>query len=87
MLVTHEMHNWLRLAWSASIRTRAIRMALFIGTLLALINHGDALLSGHIAAPQFARIALTYLVPYCLSTWASVQATRHLQATASSREI
>src|SRR3954469_434293 len=71
-----RLRAWLKLAWMPGVRMRALRTAAFIGTLLALINHGDALLSGHLAAGQYLRIALTYVVPYCVATWSSVQTTK-----------
>ena len=53
---------------------RSVRVALLIGSLLVAINQGDLLLGGT-WLPEFGwKIPLTYLVPYCVSTFASVQA-------------
>ena len=46
----------------------AIKTALLVGTLLALINHSDDLLSGHFAWRWVASMLLTYLVPFSVST-------------------
>lgn len=72
---------WLATAWTPSVRSRALRTSALVGSLLAVINHGDALLSGHLTCSQLMRIALTYLVPYCVATFSAVQAIRHLQRT------
>ena len=72
------MQEWFALALQSSVRNRALRMAALIGSLLALINHGDAILSGQLSSAAALRIALTYLVPYCVSTYASVQTIRHM---------
>ena len=42
----------------------AIKVALFVGTALALINHGPALLALELSREQILQIALTYLAPY-----------------------
>jgi hypothetical protein len=79
----HTLRNWLLLALSTSVRRRALLTAALIGTLLALINHGSELISGQMTRAQWLRVALTYLVPYCVATWSSVQTMRQLQAVNS----
>ena len=71
------MQHWLTIAFEKSIRERACKVALIVGTLLGVINHGDALLSGDISLKEWVQIVLTYLVPYGVSTYASVQTIRH----------
>ena len=51
----------------------ALRVALFVGTVLALINHGSALLAMALSREQVLQIALTYVVPYGVSTYSSVK--------------
>ncbi|MBT4377651.1 MAG: nitrate/nitrite transporter NrtS [Gammaproteobacteria bacterium] len=51
----------------------AIKVALVVGTVLALINHGPALLALELSRQQILQIALTYLVPYGVSTYSSVK--------------
>ena len=51
----------------------AIKVALVVGTVLALINHGPALLALELSRQQMLQIALTYLVPYGVSTYSSVK--------------
>lgn len=52
---------------------RSARLALIVGTVLAAINSGSALLSGDFGASTMTRIGLTYLVPFLVSvyTWRS----------------
>ena len=70
------MDEWLRIAAEASVVRRSLRLAAVVGTVLIAINHGDALLRGEINGVRLLRIALTVLVPYCVSTFASVSAIR-----------
>ena len=65
--------SWLRTALSPDIVRRSLKVALLVGTMLALINHGDRLLAGSVDGEAALKILLTYLVPYGVSTWASVQ--------------
>ena len=51
----------------------AIKVALVVGTVLALINHGPALLALELSRQQILQIVLTYLVPYGVSTYSSVK--------------
>lgn len=48
---------------------RALKLSAIIGTLLILINQGDMLLAG--AMPPYWKIALTYLVPYGVSSYST----------------
>jgi thiamine transporter ThiT len=74
------MRAWLAIAFERSVIDRAIKMAVVVGTILGVIKHWDAIVSGHFTAKTLAQVGLTYLVPYCVSTFASVQAIRHLAA-------
>jgi hypothetical protein len=69
--------SWFRLAASPSVMRRAVCFALVVGSVLAAINHGDAILDGSLTATQVWKIGLTYLVPYTVSTLSSVGALRH----------
>ena len=70
------MKAWLTIAMEASVRRRALKVALLVGSILAVINHGDAVLAGTATATVWIKIGLTFLVPYCVATFASVQAMR-----------
>jgi hypothetical protein len=59
-----------RHALSDGIPRRSFAVALVVGTILNLINQGDALLgSGQI---NWIKIVLTYFVPYAVSTYGAV---------------
>lgn len=70
------MADWIALATSPSVVRRATVVALVVGTILVAINHGDAIAQGEVSAGRLVRIALTVLVPYCVSTYSSVSALR-----------
>ncbi len=55
---------------SGGVPRRSLIVALLVGTLLNLINQGDALLLGsHL---NFTKIILTYAVPYGVATYGAV---------------
>jgi hypothetical protein len=58
------------------VRDRALGVALVVGTILFAINQLDAVLAGELTLVLIAKVALTYLVPYCVSTYSALQATR-----------
>ena len=70
------MKSWLRLARRPDVVWRSARVAIIVGTILALINYVDRLFTGALVPLDLVKIGLTYLVPYCVSTYASVQAIR-----------
>ncbi|PSO49812.1 MAG: hypothetical protein BRC33_05500 [Cyanobacteria bacterium SW_9_44_58] len=45
----------------------ALRVALIIGTLLFVINHGSALVQGKMSRSRWGSAMLTYLVPYAVN--------------------
>ena len=55
---------------------RSLKAALVIGTLLGLINHGQALLGGHFTGSELVPLLITYLVPFCVTTYGQVQGKR-----------
>lgn len=77
--------GWLRLATSASVVRRASLVALVVGTILVAINHGDAILRGDFPLGRGVRVVLTVLVPYCVSTYSSVEAMREQRCREKNR--
>jgi hypothetical protein len=62
---------------------RSFVIAAIVGTILNLINQGDALIQG---MPLVAwKLALTYLVPYCVSTYGAVTARLEMAKRSASR--
>ena len=49
---------------------RSLMAAIVVGTILNLINQGDALFAGR--ALDWTKLVLTYLVPYCVATYGAV---------------
>jgi hypothetical protein len=76
-----ESTSFLGLALSRRVVRRALLYALVVGTVLIAINHGDALLSGHVGAERWWKMGLTVLVPYTVSTLSSVGALRSVAAS------
>lgn len=55
---------------------RAIKVAVIVGTILALINHGEKILNMALSNQDLFKIVLTYIVPYSVSTWSAVGAIK-----------
>jgi hypothetical protein len=66
------LHRVLSYSLSEGVPLCSFKVALVVGTLLNLINQGDALL-GH-AQLDWKKLLLTYLVPYGVSTYGAVAA-------------
>jgi hypothetical protein len=58
------------------ILRRALRIAAVVGTILFVINQSDVVLMGQITALVAAKIGLTYLVPFSVSTYSALAANR-----------
>jgi hypothetical protein len=57
-------------AVSGGVPRRSALVALIVGTILNLINQGDALITG--APLNWAKILLTFAVPYLVATYGAV---------------
>ena len=68
------MSEWLRIARRRDIVIRSSKVAMIVGTILIAINYGDRLITGDILPNEWAKMLLTFCVPYCVSTYASVSA-------------
>lgn len=75
-MTTDHSTSWLHLASQKSVVLRSVRYAVVVGAILTAINQGDALLRGDITLERILRIALTVMVPYVVTTLASVDALR-----------
>ena len=51
---------------------RSLLIALFVGTLLTVVNQGDVLLKGHLPSALLWKVPLTYLTPFCVATWSAL---------------
>lgn len=67
------MAHWSRICLSCisdGVPRRSLIVALIVGTILNLINQGDALLGA--AHLNWTKIILTFAVPYCVATYGAV---------------
>ncbi|WP_426357250.1 nitrate/nitrite transporter NrtS [Pseudocolwellia sp. HL-MZ19] len=72
--MSEQSTTFIALALSKKVVSSALKVALIVGTILAVINHGSTLLEMDLSGEKIAQILLTYLVPYCVSTYSSVKA-------------
>ncbi|MBU2970345.1 nitrate/nitrite transporter NrtS [Pseudoalteromonas sp. C2R02] len=73
--------QWFNLATSSSVILRSLKVAMVVGTILVFINHADVIFNGQITISHLIKILLTYCVPYCVSTYASVDSMLNSDAT------
>lgn len=66
------MKLWLALCFTKPVMKRAAWSALIVGTILILINHGNAILKGEVDLTRIFQMCLTIIVPYIVSTVSSV---------------
>jgi hypothetical protein len=55
---------------------RSAKTGLVVGTILALINHGQQLLTGRFSPEWVIPMLLTYLVPFSVATYGQVAGKR-----------
>lgn len=67
---------WIRCALNPSVVIRALLMAIFVGAVLVSINHGMCIYKGQFTFTCFWQSALTFMVPYTVSTVSSVLAMK-----------
>ena len=72
-----------RCAVTDGVPRRALAAAVVVGTILNLINQGDALLGG--GKIDWLKLALTYLVPYFVTTYGAVSFRIEAAERAASR--
>jgi hypothetical protein len=62
---------------------RSLYVAFIVGTVLNVINQGDALLA--VGSINWVKIILTYIVPYCVSTYGAVSFRMTLPAATAAQ--
>jgi hypothetical protein len=60
---------------------KTIRVALIVGTVIFSINQFDVVLRHHATALTYVKSAITYLVPFCVSNYGILVATRRSPRT------
>ncbi len=68
-------------AVSDGVPRRSLYVALVVGTVLNLINQGDAVL--HMASVNWLKLTLTYCVPYAVCTYGAVSAALARRSSAA----
>jgi hypothetical protein len=63
-------HTVWECAVAPGVPRRSLMAALVVGTILNLINQGDALFGGR--PLDWLKLGLTYIVPYCVATYGAV---------------
>lgn len=69
-----NLRRFISFATERSTAWRATRIAVLVGFILVAINQGDKFLSGCLDANCLISSALTFVVPYCVSTVSTVLA-------------
>lgn len=64
---------------------KTVRIALLIGTLLFAINQLDVFVRQDATAVTYLKVALTYVVPFCVSNYGLLIATRRPSREAAVR--
>jgi len=65
---------FLTTALTREVVVSSLKVSLVVGTILVLINHDVAIFRFSLTGEKIYQITLTYLVPYCVSTYSSVKA-------------
>ena len=58
------------------ILKRSLRVAVLVGTVLTLLNQGDALIIGRIDESLIWKVPLTYCVPFVVATYGALASNR-----------
>jgi hypothetical protein len=64
-----------RHALTPDVAIRSLYVSAIVGTVLNLINQGDAILSG--SNVDYVKLVLTYVVPYFVGTYGAVSVRLH----------
>ncbi len=67
--------SFIQLAVRRDIVKRSLIIAAIVGTILNLINQGDAM--ADVSKFELGKCLATYVVPYCVSTYGAVTALLH----------
>ncbi len=81
-----KLTDWMEIAFEPPVVRRALCFAVIVGTVLILINHGDAVWAGDITSTRLIKMAATAAVPYLVSTFSSVGAIRAMRCGSGDRE-
>jgi hypothetical protein len=72
----HEERSFLALAGERAVVIGGLKVAAVVGTVLNAINQGDSLLALRWNEVVWWKVALTYLVPFCVSVFSAARIRR-----------
>ena len=70
------MRDAFRLCLEPEHLRRTLTIAIVVGTILTVINHGDVILRGEATSTTVAKAALNYVVPFIVSNLGVLAGTR-----------
>ena len=76
----NHLRAWIRLATDRSVVARALATSALVGSVLTAMNSAGEMAAGRFAPDLAVRIAMTFLVPFVVSTISSVAAIRGQRA-------
>ena len=68
------IREWIHIAGRRQVVIRGLKYGLIVGSILIVINHGNAIIEGTVDSTRAIQMILTMFVPYCVSTASSVGA-------------
>lgn len=68
--------TWLADALRPDVVGRSLRVAAVVGAILVTINYTDRWLADSLTRADWFKMAVTFLVPYAVATYAAVAAIR-----------
>jgi hypothetical protein len=73
------MKTFFEVVTERSTAATSVKVALFVGSILALINYGDRIfLRGDMHPLDWVKLVITYCVPYCVAAYGAARyAIRH----------
>lgn len=77
--MTRAWSNWreaLDICVDARHLRRSLAVAVVVGTILGLINQADLVVTGRATALVWFKLAVTYVVPFCVANYGILVATR-----------
>jgi hypothetical protein len=82
------MKAFLKAACESSTLATSIKVALVVGSVLALINYGDRIfLQGDMKIRDWIKLIVTYCVPFCVATYGAAKyATKHAHADGRNKD-
>jgi len=73
--------TWVSLALEKGVVRSSLKTSILVGTILVAINYGGAIVNGAIGSAELIKMVMTYAVPYCVSTFATVNAHCKINST------